>query len=275
MIVELGNIASVPPEKLVIMGTGAQGEPGAVLGRLAAGRHRQIDLMEGDTVVMSSHPIPGNEEMVHRTINKLIQRGAEVLYDPIVPVHVSGHASQEEMKLMLNLVRPKFFVPVHGELRHLHLHARMAEQQGIPAENIAIVENGTVITFTPETMTIGERIPGGYVYVDGSGVGDIGPAVMRDREILGRDGFVIVNMSVDSKSHELTADPEFISRGFVYLKEAGDLMAGAQTTIENLMGKNGKSSTSKLQEGIEKSLERYFYNETKRRPMIFTVINEA
>jgi ribonuclease J len=246
-----------------------------VLGRLAAGRHRQIDLMEGDTVVMSSHPIPGNEEMVHRTINKLIQRGAEVLYDPIVPVHVSGHASQEEMKLMLNLVRPQFFVPVHGELRHLHLHARMAQQQGIPAENIAVVENGTIITFTPDSMTIGERIPGGYVYVDGSGVGDIGPAVMRDREILGRDGFVIVNMSVDSKSHELVADPEFISRGFVYLKEAGDLLAGAQHTIENLMGKNGNSSTSKLQEGIEKSLERYFYNETKRRPMIFTVINEA
>ncbi len=275
MIVDLGNIASVPPEKLVIMGTGAQGEPGAVLGRLAAGRHRQIDLMEGDTIVMSSHPIPGNEEMVHRTINKLIQGGAEVLYDPIVPVHVSGHASQEEMKLMLNLVRPHFFVPVHGELRHLHLHARMAEAQGIPAENIAVVENGTILTFTPDSMTIGERIPGGYVYVDGSGVGDIGPAVMRDREILGRDGFVIVNMIVDSKSHELVSDPEFISRGFVYLKEAGDLLAGAQQTIENLMSKNGTSSTSKMQESIEKSLERYFYNETKRRPMIFTMINQG
>jgi len=281
MIVDLNNIASVLPERLVIMGTGAQGEPGAVLGRLAAGRHRQIEVEEGDTIILSSHPIPGNEEMVHRTINKLIQRGAEVVYDPILPVHVSGHAAQEEMKLMINLVRPKFFVPVHGELRHLHLHARMAIAQGIPAENVAIVENGHMLNFTTDGMEIGDRVPGGYVYVDGSGVGDIGPAVMRDREILARDGFVLINLMVDSKSHDLVDEPEIISRGFVYLKEAGDLMSGAQREIENTLSDlNGNGNGNgrlprKVREEIEGRLDRYFYNETKRRPMIFTFINEV
>lgn len=285
-IVPLDQISSVPPEKLVIIGTGAQGEPGAVLGRLATGRHRQIEIEKGDTVILSSHPIPGNEEMVHRMINKLIQRGADVVYDPVMPVHVSGHASQEEMKLMINLVRPKFFIPVHGELRHLHLHKKMAMAQGIPAENAAVVENGVIIEFTPGAMEIGERIPGGYVYVDGSGVGDIGPAVMRDREILARDGFVLVNLLVDGETGELVEDPEIVSRGFVYLKEAGDLMNGATREIETVLntvnapangnGNNGNGrSIRRTREAIEEQLNRYFYSETKRRPMIFTFINEV
>jgi ribonuclease J len=283
MIVDLNNIASVVPERLVIMGTGAQGEPGAVLGRLAAGRHRQIEIEQGDTVILSSHPIPGNEEMVHRTINKLIQRGAEVVYDPVVPVHVSGHASQEEMKLMINLVRPKYFIPVHGELRHLHLHKRMAIAQGIQPDNAVVIENGVILNFTAKGMEVGERIPGGYVYVDGSGVGDVGPAVMRDREILGRDGFVIVNMMVDGDTHELVSEPEILSRGFVYLKESADLMSGATRQIENAIdnlstpsnGNGNGASMRRMREEIEKQLDRYFYNETKRRPMIFTFVNEV
>lgn len=275
MVIDLGRIGNYEPDEVVVMATGAQGEPSAVLGRLASGQHPKLMIERGDTVIMSSHPIPGNEEMVHRTINKLIQRGADVIYDPIAPVHVSGHASQEEMKLMINLVRPQFFVPVHGELRHLYLHGKMAEQLGIPPENIAVVENGTVLAFTQNGMTIGDRVPGGYVYVDGSGVGDIGPAVMRDREILGRDGFVIVNLLVDQDTHELLADPEIISRGFVFLREAANLLEGAQQTIRTVTSSNGRSSTRKLSEEIERSLDKYFYNETKRRPMIFALVNEA
>jgi ribonuclease J len=257
------------------MMTGAQGEPSAVLGRLAAGNHKQLEIHEGDTVVISSHPIPGNEETVHRTINKLFQKGAEVVYDPLLPVHVSGHASQEEMKLLINLIRPKFFVPVHGELRQLHAHADLAMQLGIPQENIAIVENGTVLNFTADSMTVGERVPGGYVFVDGSGVGDIGPAVLRDREMLGRDGIVIVNLTLDAETHELLETPEIISRGFVYVPEAGDLMADAQKTIRTVLySHNGSSTTRDLRASLDDALEHYFYNETKRRPMVFTLVHE-
>jgi ribonuclease J len=275
MLIDLGRINSLPSDQVVVMATGAQGEPSAVLGRLAAGEHRQLEIERGDTVIMSSHPIPGNEEMVHRTVNKLIQRGADVIYDPIAPVHVSGHAAQEEMKLMINLVRPKFFVPVHGELRHLHLHGKMATELGIPPENVAVVENGTVLTFTPSMITVGERVPGGYVYVDGSGVGDVGPAVMRDREILGRDGFVLVNVTVDSETHEMIGQPEILSRGFVYLREATRLIEGANHAIHMVTESNGNSSSRQLREQIERSLDRFFYNETKRRPMIFAFVNEA
>jgi ribonuclease J len=276
LIVELGETTKMAPSDVVIMITGAQGEPSAVLGRLAVGSHKQLEVREGDTIVLSSHPIPGNEEMVHRTINRLIQRGAEVIYDPIAKVHVSGHASQEEMKLLINLIRPKYFVPVHGELRQLHAHARLAMDLGIPKENIAIVENGTPLTFTADSMSVGERIPGGYVFVDGAGVGDVGPAVLRDREMLARDGFMIVNLKLDADTHEVLDQPEFISRGFVYLPEAGDLMSAAQKTIRSTLNHhNGTSSERDLRTDLDDALERFFYNETKRRPMVFTFINEV
>ena len=275
MLLDINQIRGLPEDKVVIMTTGTQGEPLAGLGRLSTGRHRHLEVHENDTILMSSHPIPGNEELVHRTINKLIQRGADVLYDPIKQVHVSGHASQEEMKLMINMVRPKFFVPIHGELRHLTLHAKMAHQLGIPEENIAVVENGTVLTFTPDTLEVGERVPGGYVYVDGAGVGDIGPAVLRDREILGRDGFVITNVCVDRNSRQVVGEPEFISRGFVYLKEADELMGDASATILSAISNDGYASTRDIQQEIENRLERFFYNETKRRPMVFAFVNEV
>ncbi|MCC6798876.1 MAG: ribonuclease J, partial [Anaerolineae bacterium] len=170
LMVNLEQANKMKPREIVIMATGTQGEPSAVLGRLAWGRHRALEIDRGDTVIMSAHPIPGNEELVHRTMNKLIQRGATVIYDPLLPVHVSGHASREELKLLINLVRPKFFIPVHGELRHLTEHSRLAQTLGIPAKHIAVVENGTMIELTPDTLTIGERVPGGYVFVDGAGV---------------------------------------------------------------------------------------------------------
>lgn len=275
LMISIDEASKRNPREVVIMATGTQGEPSAVLGRLATGRHPQLSIQDGDTVIMSAHPIPGNEEMVHRIINRLIQRGAQVIYDPIEQVHVSGHASQEEQKLLINLVRPKYFVPIHGELRHLKQHASLAEQLGIPRDNIAVVENGTVLTFGADgSMSIGERLPGGYVFVDGSGVGDIGPAVIRDREVLARDGVVVVNAVVDRKTHQVLAEPEVISRGFVFLRDADDLMEAARQTIRRTISQNQSANGNKY-ELVQEALGRLFYNETKRRPMIFAFVNEV
>ncbi|MBL8118545.1 MAG: ribonuclease J [Anaerolineae bacterium] len=273
MFIDLNRINQVPDNKVVILVTGAQGEPSAVLGRLATGRHRQLDVREGDTIIVSSHTIPGNEEMVNRTINRLFQKGADVIYDPIAAVHVSGHARQEEMRLLINLTNPKYFMPVHGELRHLRAHGKLAMQAGIPANNIFIVENGFVLEADKNGVRVSERVPGGYVFVDGSGVGDIGPAVIRDRETLARDGFMMVVANVDAKSGELLDDPEIISRGFVYLRDATDLMATVKSTINEVLS-NSNSRNGNRRDKLQESLGRVLYNETRRRPMIFAVINE-
>jgi len=272
LLISIDQAKQMAPHQVVIMATGTQGEPSAVLGRLAWGSHRQLEVEPGDTVIMSAHPIPGNEELVHRTINKLIQRGANVIYDPIAAVHVSGHARREELKLLLNLIRPKYFIPVHGELRHLRQHSLLAQQVGIPAEHIAVVENGTEITLTPDSLTVGERVPGGYVFVDGKGVGDVGPIVMRDREILGRDGFVTALVLVDKNTRELVEPPEIISRGFVYLREATDLIEMAQELIEDVVADHSKGN---LTTAIQDALAKMFYNETKRRPMTFAFVREV
>lgn len=272
LIVSLDAALSLSADKVVIMTTGSQGEPSAILGRLSTGRNRSFDLIEGDTVVLSAHPIPGNEEMVSRTINRLFQRGANVIYDPILPVHVSGHASAEEQKLLINLVRPKFFVPIHGELRHLNQHAALAQEVGIPAENIAVVENGTVLEFSENAMTISERVPGGYVYVDGTGVGDIGPAVLRERENLARDGFVVVNLRVDRKSGKLIEKPMILSKGFVFVRDSEELFADATKRVEEAVRSvNGKG----LARTVEETLSEFFYAEMKRRPMVFALVNEV
>ncbi len=275
LFVPLDQIKRMPANQVVILSTGTQGEPSAVLSRLSQGRHRQLDIEPGDTVIMSAHVIPGNEEMVSRTINKLIQRGAHVYYHPVEQVHVSGHASREELKLMINLVRPEHFIPIHGELRHLTQHGLLAESLGIPREKIAVVENGMVIEFDHNGhMTIGERVPGRYVFVDGAGVGDIGPAVLRDREILARDGFVLVIVTIDSETGELLAEPEIISRGFVYLPDAEELFAEARHRIRQVLQEsNGQTSMRKRTEKVENALKYIFQQETKRRPMVFVHLN--
>ena len=274
LMISLEEAVRREPSEVVIMATGTQGEPSALLGRLATGQHHQLSIQPGDTVIMSAHPIPGNEEGVHRTINRLFQRGAQVIYDPIAAVHVSGHASQEEQKLLINLVRPKYFIPIHGELRHLKQHAYLAEQVGIPREQIAVVENGTMLSFDAHgTMTIGERLPGGYIFVDGAGVGDIGPAVIRDRETLARDGFVVVNMVVNSATNECVDEPQIVSRGFVFLREADVLMANARETIKRTLSQNLTANGRKA-EIVQEALSKMFYNETKRRPMVFVFVNE-
>jgi ribonuclease J len=270
-LVDLSRINGVPPHELVIMATGSQGEPSAVLSRLATGQHRFLDVMDGDTIIVSAHTIPGNEELVSRTINRLFQRGADVLYDPIVPVHVSGHARQDEMRLLINLTNPQYFLPIHGELRQLKAHRRLAIECGIPAERTFTVENGTVLEADKYGVRTGERVPGGYVFVDGSGVGDVGKAVIRDREVLARDGFVLVVVNIDQRSGRLLGEPEIISRGFVYLRDADHLVGQVKSTVNEVLSTN---RNGKVREKLQDSISRTLFNETKRRPMVYSIINE-
>ena len=275
MLINIGQAQNMPAHKVVFMVTGSQGEPAAVLGKLASGRHRQLDVRENDTIILSSHPIPGNEEMVYRTINRLIQRGADVIYDPIESVHVSGHACQEEMRLMLNLTQPKNLIPVHGEIRHLHLHAKLAVDNGMSAKNVTVIENGATVELDGRGVTVGERQPGGYVFVDGSGVGDIGRAVIRDREILAKDGFVLVSVNVDQRSGKLVDEPRIVSRGFVYLRESEDFLSQIRENITHTVSRSRRNLNGNRQSLVEENLSKLIYNETKRRPMIFSILNEV
>ena len=272
ILVGIDQALKMSPKEVVLMTTGTQGEPTSIMGRLSTGTNRQFDLLPGDTIVLSSHPIPGNEESVSRTINRLFRRGANVIYEDIAPVHVSGHARQEEMKLMLHLVKPKYFIPIHGELRHLKQHAALAQEVGLPAENIAVVENGNTVEFEDGKMRIGERIPGGYVFVDGAGVGEIGPSVMREREILSRDGFVLVNLNLDRYTCRLMEEPEFITRGFVYAREADELFAAARKLVVQTVD---CTSNGRMQADLEQTLKSFFYSKTKRRPMVFVSMSQS
>lgn len=271
MIIDISESDNYPDNQVTILATGSQGEPGAVLGRLATDRHRRLSVKKGDTVVLSAHPIPGNEEMIHRIINRLYQRGADVLYDQIVQVHVSGHAARDEMKLMINLVRPKFFIPIHGELRHLTHHGKMAIELGIPEQNIAVVENGTILELDEHSLKIGERIPGGYIYVDGATVGDIGPAVMRDRDKLADSGFVVAVSSVN-KQGELLSRPEFVSRGFADFRDQEQLLDGAERTIARTIKKHYQQHPKQVEQRVADALSRYLYEETGRRPVVEAVV---
>ncbi|MDX1415259.1 MAG: ribonuclease J [Candidatus Promineifilaceae bacterium] len=271
LLVDIDKVSNMPPSHVVIMATGAQGEPSAVLGRLSHGRHRHLSIQEGDTVVFSAHAIPGNEEMVYRTINRLYQRGANVLYDQIANVHVSGHASREEMKLMINLIRPKFLIPVHGELRHLRLHGQLGEELGIPQQNIAVVENGTPLELTRDTLTICPRMPGGYIFVDGASVGDIGWSVVRDRDKLAQAGYFFAIVSLNGRG-QLVGTPEFRTRGFVDPQGAQDLFDGAEDTIDRAF-QGGKGDRRKLVKRAEDMLSRYLYDETRRRPIVNVIIH--
>ena len=273
-LVTVAQAQQLPHHKVVFMVTGSQGEPTAVLGRLAAGRHRQLDVRKDDTIILSSHPIPGNEEMVYRTINRLIERGADVIYDAIESVHVSGHACQEEMRLMLNLTQPRQLVPMHGEIRHLHLHAKLAIDNGMKSKDVITIENGTTIELDERGVTVGDRQPGGYVFVDGSGVGDVGRAVIRDREILAQDGFVLVSLNVDRRSGKLLEQPRIVSRGFVYLKDAEEFLGYIRDNVTRVVNSSQRMNGNR-QHLVEESLGKLIYNETKRRPMIFSIVNEV
>ncbi|MDI6783541.1 MAG: ribonuclease J, partial [bacterium] len=233
--VQFSDIQRIAPEQTVIITTGSQGEPMSVLTRLALNEHKQIKINQGDTVIISARVIPGNEKSIARTINHLFRRGAEVYYERVSEVHVSGHASQEELKLMINMVRPKYFVPVHGEYRHLYHHAQLAQQVGIPAENTLIVEDGDVIELTPDAIRKVAQISANRVFVDGKGVGDVGDTVLRDRLHLSSDGMFIVVVGINRLTGELVTGPEIVSRGFVFMEEAGDLIAESQELVKQIL----------------------------------------
>ncbi len=259
------------PDQVVLMCTGSQGEPSSIIGRLSAGTNRQFDLLPNDTVVLSSHPIPGNEEVISKTINRMMRSGANVIYDALAPVHVSGHASQEEQKLMLNLVRPKHFMPMHGELRQLKRHAWLAEQVGIASDNIIIVENGQIIELQDGKIKLGERIPGGYVIVEGGSIGEADPDVMREREQLARSGIFVVNLSMDKYSNRLLDDPEIITRGFVSSEDGETLIPAVRKRVVDVIHGGGMS----VQKDIVDVVRTFIFNETKRRPMVFVTITKA
>jgi ribonuclease J len=271
LVVSLEQALKMNASEVVLMSTGTQGEPTSIIGRLSNGTNSTFDVQSGDTVVLSSHPIPGNEETVYRTINRLFRRGANVIYENIAPVHVSGHASQEEMKLMLHLVKPKYFIPIHGELRHLYQHAKIAHQVGLPAENVNVIENGRVVEFEDGKMKIGERLPGGWVFVDGSGVGDIGPGEVREREALARDGLVIVNLTLDRDSHKLRDEPEIITRGFIHNQSGDELMEAARQMIKVAV----ERADGDLEGDLQQAVRSFLFNRTRRKPTVFVTLSRT
>ncbi len=277
ILVRLDELKGLPPEKGVIITTGSQGEPLSAIARMAIGEHKQIHIQKGDTVVFSARVIPGNEKSIARAINQLIRKGADVITEEVAGVHVSGHPSQEELKLMLNLVRPKFFVPIHGEYRHLHFHAQLAQEVMVPKENIFLLENGSVLELTPTSGKVIGQIPAGRVFVDGKGIGDVGDTVLRDRQHLAQDGMVIIVLGIDKQKGEVIGGPEIVSRGFVYGETSEFLFEKAKGLIlEVLQGLSieEKRDWSMVKQRIRAVLKRFLYKAVERRPMVLPVIIE-
>ncbi len=266
----LDELRGLPPEKVVLVTTGSQGEPTSALVRIANRDHRQVHITPGDTVVLSATPIPGNEGLINRTLNSLFKQGAQVLYSDVAQVHVHGHGSQEELKLLLNLVKPKFFIPIHGEYRHLSLHAKLAESVGIPPENIFLLEDGDVVEFDSQTARIASKITSGNVYVDGLSVGDIGSVVLRNRRMLSRDGIVVVIIAINKQTGKLVGRPDIVSRGFIDTREAKDMIDKSRELVARTLDHSGARSTewSFVNTKVRDLLNRYYYEQTKRRPMI-------
>jgi conserved hypothetical protein len=279
MFIDSSDVDKYPPERVVVLSTGSQGEPMAALSRMAASEHRQIEIMPGDTVIISAHPIPGNERLVGRTINQLYKLGATVVHGELHGVHVSGHAAQEELKWMLNLCRPKYFVPIHGEFRMLWQHARLATAVGVAENNVFILDIGDVLEFRADgTAAVTGRVPAGGVYVDGLGVGDVGNIVLRDRRQLSQDGILIAVVTIDKHTGAVVAGPDIVSRGFVYVREAEDLLDEARARLQDALAKMSERQTTQwnvLKNNMRDVLSRFLYERTKRRPMILPIVMEV
>lgn len=278
IMVDEAELERLPPEKVAVISTGSQGEPMAALTRMAMNEHRRISIGPGDTVIISASPIPGNERAIGRTINHLFRLGANVIYHGLSDIHVSGHANQEELKLMLNLTRPRFFVPIHGEYRMLVTHARLAEAVGIPPENIVIPDVGDRIELTRSSIRKGDPVPSGQVLVDGLGVGDVGNIVLRDRQQLSRDGILIVVVGFDKQNGNIVAGPDLVTRGFVYVRESEKLLDEARALVKEGLErtKNGQAPDwGVVKAQVREILQGFLYEQTKRRPVILPIIMEV
>lgn len=278
LIIDINDMDQYDDDRLVILTTGSQGEPMAALSRMASSEHRKLNIQAGDLVVFSSSPIPGNEKSITRVINQLFEKGAEVIYESFEEVHVSGHACQEELKLMHRLTKPKYFIPVHGEYKHLKQHAKLAESLGMPKENILIGQNGCVMEFGKDYGKINGSVQSGRVLVDGLGVGDVGNIVLRDRKHLAEDGLMVVVVTIARENGKVVAGPDIISRGFVYVRESEDLIDEARKVVRTVLEgceQQNIREWSVLKSSIRDSLKDFLFEKTKRRPMILPVIMEV
>lgn len=278
MLVNMSQINTIPDNELTLIVTGSQGEPMGALARIAFSTHRQLKLHPNDLFIISASPIPGNDKLVGRVINQLYKKGADVIYKDLEAVHVSGHACQEELKLILRLTHPKFFMPVHGEYRHLVHHKNLAMSVGIKKDNIKVLETGQILELTSHSADVNGRVHTGAVLVDGIGVGDVGNIVLRDRKMLAEGGMIIVVATIDKQSKELISEPYILTRGFVYVKEAEELMNNikgiAKNELQSLL-ENDTNEIMVMKTRVKKTLERYLYEQTKRRPSIFPIITEV
>jgi len=278
LIIDIDHINKYPPEKIVIITTGSQGEPMSALTRMASGDHKKVEIIPGDLVIISANPIPGNEKLVSRVVNDLFKKGAEVIYESLADIHVSGHASQEELKLIHRLIRPKYFMPVHGEYRHLKRHANLAVELGMSPENIFIMDIGKVLELTNDSAKINGSVNAGRVLVDGLGVGDVGNIVLRDRKHLSQDGLIVVVITIEGDTGNVIAGPDVISRGFVYVRESEDLMEEIREVCKAALQKcndKKKNDWSTKKSIIRDALRDFLYERTKRRPMILPIIMEV
>jgi len=271
---QLDQMKKLPPHQVVLITTGSQGEPTSALVRIANKDHKQVQIIPGDTVAISATPIPGNEALVARTIDNLLKQGAEVIYDRITPVHVHGHASQEELKLMINIVKPQYLLPVHGEYRHLYRHGKIAQTMGIPKENIFILEDGDILHIDRQSARVEGRVSSSHVYVDGMSVGDIGAVVLRDRQMLARDGIVVVVAAVNKQTGKLVGKPDIMSKGFIDINGSQAMLEESRNVITEAVKHRAEQSadTGYLNNKIRDTLEKYYYAQTRRRPMVLPFI---
>jgi ribonuclease J len=277
-ILPLEEVAALPPHRQVILSTGSQGEPNSALALMAAGEHKHFQVGEGDLVILSARVIPGHERTITRVVNQLLRLGAEVLWEGVAFVHVSGHASRDELRLMLSLVRPRFFVPVHGEYRHLLGHARLAREVGLPAEHAFVIEDGQGLELTKGGARLLERVPLARVLVDGKGVGDVGAVVLRDRELLAEDGMVVVAVTVDRATGAVVAGPELASRGWVYEREAEGVLEDAKAAVREALAEQaseaplGREALAGLLRG---TLRRFISQRHDRKPIVLPLVLEV
>lgn len=277
-LVDLNDISKYDDNELVIITTGTQGEPMSALARMSSSEHKKVEIKKGDLVIISAHPIPGNEKLISKVINLLFERGARVVYNDIADIHVSGHAAQEDLKLINRMVKPKFFMPVHGEYRMLKRHAELANELGMPDQNVFVMQTGQVLELDRNSARVTATVPTGNVLVDGLGVGDVGNIVLRDRKHLSEDGLMIVVVTISKEDGKVLAGPDIISRGFVYVRESEDLMDGAKNVIKDVLTECEEKNIKEwayLKNNIKENLKEYLYIKTKRNPMILPIIMEV